>query len=473
MACQPAAAPGSSRGSSTAPRGAAPSLRLRPSPRHTTRHAPRATSSPRHPATPPPRHPATPALYALSIACPPQGLVEPTNARLQVGFLNILNLIFWDEAADVSSDDGGALEGSGASVVSNRSLRRLREQLLNPRVLTAVVRAVDRGASMHAAHSPTARAKALLALRLVASRQPSALVQALERGLLPKLEKLVSEPEELEAQPYLRQCALSLLTFLTSTAVNATATLALELAVLLPGGPQPHESPGARPGGAGRNRDAAAVARLEAAVSAFPAVAHLVAANVVNEAIVLGHPDVAGDAHARQDGRFLENIAVCVRATQGGGKGGASWSDVFPVATTRAGGGGGGGGGGSAAPPPGFTRGELQRLLLLVLQGLGRHAELLLAPQAPAAAADLVPAICGLLVDESGDTRANAVSLLRLVLPGLINEQVEATDAGVRQPAGNSATGVFVQGLLPLCSGLVADRDPIPQVCFMNHRYPS
>ena len=88
----------------------------------------------------------------------------------------------------------------------------------------------------------------------------TALVQALERGLLPKLEKLVSEPEELEAQPYLRQCALSLLTFLTSTAVNATATLALELAVLLPGGPQPRESPVARPGGTGRNRDAATVA---------------------------------------------------------------------------------------------------------------------------------------------------------------------------------------------------------------------
>ena len=54
------------------------------------------------------------------------------------------------------------------------------------------------------------------------------------------------------------------------------------------------------------------------------------------------------------------------------------------------------------------------------------------------------------------------------MLPGLINEQMEAMGVGSvahahGPPNQVTATGVFVHRLLPLCSALVADHDPIPQ----------
>jgi hypothetical protein len=63
--------------------------------------------------------------------------------------------------------------GNAAGALAGRPLRQLRLQLTanNSKLLVALVKCVERGLS------PSARAKAMLALRVICARHPHALVQ--------------------------------------------------------------------------------------------------------------------------------------------------------------------------------------------------------------------------------------------------------------------------------------------------------
>ena len=164
---------------------------------------------------------------------------------------------------------GSPMRRGAAASLATRPLRSLRAQLAgSSRLIAGLVRGADtRGApppstshggshnggvgsvgitsagynnnnsntssSVLSAGAAAVRAKSLLALRVMCARFPGvALVTALEKGLLNKLERLVAAPEVLEQHPDVRSAALSLLVWLVAHAAHTTRVLATECHIL-------------------------------------------------------------------------------------------------------------------------------------------------------------------------------------------------------------------------------------------------
>jgi hypothetical protein len=314
-------------------------------------------------------------------------------------------------------------------------------------------------------------------------------VQALERGLVSKLERIVAAPEELETNPYLRSATLSLLVWLVTHGAFAARALAFEfnrlvadLGVGVAGaqvakmGREPVEGkPRPRDGRGGGDDsysdddfeddddadddDAAArnesfggggcdTARLSAAAWAFPALAHLLAAPSLNETLAAA-PHLVKDlatlvessrGHLPDQRRLDSAFAAAIGAHHHPGVPTAAASSTHNVAPY-------------SGLPPIRTVPDLQQQVLLALQSLCRHTDPLLLPQRGVVAQRLLPALAALLdnptptaapapagaadkvgsADRAGsadDVRATAVCLLRLLLPPLlVDEARDAADA--------------------------------------------
>jgi len=449
------------------------------------------------------------------------GVGEASSPRLQVAFLNVLVALFhesgdgWSEhqallrggvwaATESTSLDGddfltssksgngghdnGGSSGSGnggehsnssshdelRSKTSSSPLRSLRAQLLathSPRLVGSLVRCVDRAGSV------SARAKALLALRVLGARNPAALVLAMERGLLLKLDRLVSVPEELEQNPYLRQAALAFLVWVVAHAAHTVKTFAGELESLASSagpGPGAGAAPGAGSASSSSSSPRPSRFRLASGAASFPLVAHLVASQTVNEVLCSAprflldltrileatcDDDDGGDneksgqhdsstqqatgrqplqRQKQQAPQHLSRKAVLDSAFEAA-LGRASFKQAPPLLPPGSSEGGGGSGSGKEVAVI-SCRGDVQALALLSFQGIARYAETLLvgtphddqaeghfSEQRRIVAARVVPAVCRLLTftADSGsvdlDSRAGgALSLLRLLLPPLV-----------------------------------------------------
>ncbi|CAM9561473.1 unnamed protein product [Chrysoparadoxa australica] len=92
--------------------------------------------------------------------------------------------------------------------------------------------------------------------------------------------------------------------------------------------------------------------------------------------------------------------------------------------------------------------GEALQSVLSVVDGMVQHS--MLQPHRNTVVRRLLPALCTLLGSKSGDTRAFVLDLLRRILPPLLKG-----DCG-------PACSVLSSHLLPHCSKLLMDQDPIP-----------
>jgi len=384
----------------------------------------------------------------------------------------------------------------------------LRRQLTStPQLVGLLVKWVDSNSSnsgssnsgsSDSGSSDSGRGKALLALRLVCARHPHALAQALERGLCGKLDRLVSNPALLEQAPYLRSCALCLLKWLAQEVhktlgnlADGCHALALEHA---PKSAAAHYSgPSSTPATQGATQGATQSPRgrpeqldegldeeldeepqgippspppgkdraggLRAAWSGFPAVAHLCSCGAFQDTFASQGAflhalarivDFATDAPLNVRGPADSPLEEAVLAD----KRRLDWA--FAAAVGQSGGGQFGG------------RAELQRVALLCLQGLSRHPDAF-APSEVSSRSEvadglarwLVPSVGRMLGDVgSQDTRANAASLLRLLLPPLLVAETRA------HAMGQQLAGAVAAHVLPRLPALVrCDEEPIPHFC--------
>jgi len=374
------------------------------------------------------------------------GVVGVVSEKMQLAFLNMLNCVLWEPGDGYGRGSGeDPILGLGADASpTTRALQPVREQFFSSRVVTSLVKSLDRQ------HSDLAKGKILLAIQLLSLRHPQALVDVLERNLIHRLDRIVAE-QGLSERRYLRLSTLSLLGFLCRCVGTIPMALAQRIEQLAATqGNSPNSAAEAH-----RERDAgAAPARPSlgglfpdrAVLAAVPALVHLVQSRLLIRAALGLAPSL------------LQDLSLCVTATVlplNPTDGQAVLLDDTWVLLEE----------GKKRDPGSRRRGSgsrsirpwLQTTLLLVVQGLARHAETELSPFSDKMASCLSPAVCRLLIDTSGDIRTQAVTLLRYLLPAVIT-------TGVNQ--GNNHITIsttILHDLLPRCPDLVADRDPIPQ----------
>lgn len=308
-------------------------------------------------------------------------LSQTANEQCQTTHLNLLNALLKE-----------CFSIAGVSSTLDAETEFLLSQLTSIKVVSALVRLFDR--------TPweSCRAKVALSIQLLARVQPATLVDALERGLLPKLDRLLST--NMGDRKYLRACVASLLSFLCSAVGTCSRALRedVDRCVLL-------KSTAPR---AGTLESGDGTSSLKA----FPAVAHVVASNTL---IRIAVEDAPG---------FLDDLSVCSNATVVN-----PGDDVMDLdarwARLRA-----------TQEPSSRVRAETQRLLLLIWQGLARHTHLVFVPRIKEFVEHGLPSICCLLADQNGDTRANAISILRLILPTMA--------ATTNAPGGKPGDGMYL-----------------------------
>jgi len=429
---------------------------------------------------------------ALTIA---EGVLQPSSARIQVAFVTMVVALFW-ESGDGDFDSAALLSGgvwplqsprppdlqtqdrsdnssggNAAATLAGRPLRQLRQQLTgnNSKLLLGLVRCVERGLNS------TARAKAMVALRVVCARHSHALVQVLDRGLILKLEKLVSSPMALESDPYLRSCSLQLFIFLVTHVVDTTMSLINECYTLVKqiaplssscyfSAPYPQQqqlqhnnnnsdqdsrnainkdngintNQGINNGNQHQN--------LTLYLSSFSSVSHLIAAQCVNETLVaapnfldnivrlleftcdspvpthMNQQTSSSSSFGSYECRYHStNVPHSSKQHDKNSTTDKRRIDTAFISSL-----------GSSRPSSASstsatssstminTRSDLQQVLLLTLQGLCKNAEILLPQRIPFIATKLLPCLCRILIENNSDARANTVTLLRLLLPPLL-----------------------------------------------------
>lgn len=457
------------------------------------------------------------------------GLSERNSPASRRAFLNILNLMIFAGCLGSSSDGFGGGGGDGNGVVRDVELREvaagdvederelsagrrdssialwrateimLESQLLLPRLL----RTAEHGEGM------LLRAKGFLALRLtLEAANPSLLLRACRSRLLPLLARATGTlaprvapragspvpsvaPRLSSQQEYLYGCCTRLEDWLCAFPEGAARRLATELRRRGSGDDDvmsKNNAVGERWGGSGDSRRQIAQLRqseggngsLEAATSAFPAVVHLINSPLlrgravtsafvrdVATCLALSCPvDVknrSNGGESRDSGE--QGVGGMVRACESG--------DVVPNDTDF-----------SSGIDGGDREGNEIALaaLLPTVETLAQQAEGALLPHWEAVSGELLPVLCRLLKSRSGDTRALAVAVLRVLLPPLLRSSVPlphqpqilgtfAPAEGTTAPppaermseASTRVRASVTAHLLPLAVVLLRDQTPIPQ----------
>lgn len=468
------------------------------------------------------------------------GLSEGNSLVFRRAFLHIFNLVLWssitsinyrndtgsDGSDDVSDSDGGKInwpavatgddegknEHGRLSAGKSRShpFRRAVEAMLESQMLLPrLLRAAEHG------EVTILRAKAFVALRLaLEAASPSLLLRACGSRLLPLLARAIgalapradppststAAPSLSHLQDYLYQCCNELADWLCAIPEGAARCLAAELRL------QKGNACTARGrhGGCHEQEESRSYAqtnataeatpsvggarRLKVAMSAFPIVVHL-----VNSPLLRGRAVTSV---------FVSDVAACLASScpvveDEAGVGGdhnderksvmttakAGRRDVVVPSTA------------ATTGPPGVADGyddskeAVLAALLPTVETLAQQADEVLLPHWEAVADELIPVICRLLKSPSGDTRAIAVAILRVLLPPLLRPAhppqspflngitPARSRANVNAPVHSAATAAMAAPgaaaarvrhaisvhLLPSVASLFRDHAPIPQ----------
>lgn len=425
------------------------------------------------------------------------GLSEGSSPASRRAFFNVLNLVLWGRRNGVGSGGGGGSSGgkqggpprkaiddqadqhrgfssgAGGEPHYHHAVRRASETMLDSQhLLPRLLRAAEHG------EGTILRAKGFLALRLALEVAPPALLlKACRSRLLPLLARAIGAlaprataadaavPALSPQQEYLYECCTTLADWLCTVPEKAARRLAAELRRQGAGGSA------ARGGGGGgghnqrsNNSGSRRVIRqpsgvdartsLEAAMAAFPAVVHL-----VNSPLLRGRAVT---------GAFVSSVSVClglccpVFRERGDIAAGEAVSSAAACVVDKDSG----------------TGGALSALLPTV-ETLAQQAEATLLPHWETVSEELIPVLCRLLRSPSGDTRALAVAVFRVLLPPLLRpavlsqqhkflDRVPTTpsctvDAALAVGSPVRVRSAIAVHLLPLAAALLRDHTPIPQ----------
>lgn len=448
------------------------------------------------------------------------GLSEGSSPASRRAFLNVFNLVLWgsrngaggsgggggvdgassrgkqvgpprtsvDDQADQHHHHRGVLTGAGGRPHHHHhhiALRRAAEAMLDSQhLLPRLLRAAEHG------EGTILRAKGFLALRLsLEVAPPVLLLKACRSRLLPLLARAIgalaprataaaATPGLSPQQEYLYECCTTLADWLCTVPERAARRLATELRRQGAGGSAARGGGGGG-GGGGHNQRVnnsssssgsrrvirqplgvdAARTSLEAAMAAFPAVVHL-----INSPLLRGRAVT---------GAFVSGVSVCLglccpvfteRGDVSAGEAAVSSAAGFVDVVDKDGGTGGG----------------ALSALLPTVETLAQQAEAALLPHSEAVSEALIPVLCRLLRSPSGDTRALAVAIFRVLLPPLLrpavpSQQPNFLDRIAATPSYTTVGAAVAVGcparvrsaiavhLLPLAAALLRDHTPIPQ----------
>ena len=445
-----------------------------------------------------------------------KGLSEGSFPASRRAFLNVFNLVLWvsrrfggtsDGAITAGGRDGdeSAPEGAGYGMGEGTSaLRRAIESMLRSEyLLPRLLHVAEHGEG--AVH----RAKGFLALRLALEVAPPALLlKACRSRLLPLLARVlggltprttrgpgacagaavaaaVAAPGLSVQQEYLYECCTKLADWLSAVPESAARRLLTELRRCRTGVVRECQNAW-RPRGASSSRRpirqptvVAAVAavrttELETAMAMFPAVVHLVNSPLLHRRAVTR--------------AFLYDVAGCLSLSYPTTRERPAADREDDVGTV--------GVGYFAASAADASNAEgsgpeaALAALLPTVETLAQQTELVLLPHWETVSAELVPVLCRLLESPSGDTRALALAVLRVLLPPFMRQTyppepqshfldqaaTAATPKGGSGGAQSVATvppgevrspttmrSAIAVHLLPRTSALLSDHTPVPQ----------
>lgn len=456
-----------------------------------------------------------------------EGLSEGSFPSSRRAFLNVFNLVLWvsrrfggssDGALPVASGTNGSTAKDASHGVGERTsaLQCVVESMIcSQNLLPRLLQIAEHGGG------GILRAKGFLALRLTLEVAPPVLLlKACRSRLLPLLARVLggltprttrgpgtgaaaAAPGLSVQQEYLYECCTKLADWLAAVPETAARRLLTELRRHHAG--VVRECPNAwRPRGASGSRRpirqqmaaspataafpaTSAVVRateLDTAMTTFPAVVHLVSSPLLRRRTVTT--------------AFLHDVAGCLslscatvreRAAANGEEGyegvDGSGGDGGAVVSTAP----------SAAEPfdaEGRRAEAALAALLPTVETLAQQTELVLLPHWETVSTELVPVLCRLLGSPSGDTRALALAVLRVLIPPFMRQtsppqpQLHFLDqaAGVVTPTsgdggaqsvvataprgGVGGSPAMMQSaiavhFLPLAGALLNDHMPVPQ----------
>lgn len=445
-----------------------------------------------------------------------KGLSEGSFPASRRAFLNVLNLVLWVSRRFGGSSDGAitagagggnesAAEGAGYGVGEGTSaLRRGVESMLcSQHLLPRLLHVAEHG------EGAILRAKGFLALRLTLEVAPPALLlKACRSRLLPLLARVLggltpratcgpgagagaavaataAAPILSVQQEYLYECCTKLADWLSTVPETAARRLLTELQRRRAGVVKECQSAWRPRGASGSRRpirqqaavaavSAARTTELETAMAIFPAVVHLVNSPLLRRRAVTS--------------AFLYDVAGCLSLS--------CPTTRERVAVDKEDGGGGGGVVSSAASAAdtfdaeGSGPGAALAALLPTVETLAQQTELVLLPHWQTVSTELVPVLCRLLGSPSGDTRALALAVLRVLLPPFMRQthspqpqphildqaaavtMLTGGNGGAQSVATESPGEVgspammrsaITVHLLPLAAALWSDHTPVPQ----------
>ena len=456
-----------------------------------------------------------------------QGLSEGSFPSSRRSFLNVFNLVLWvsrhfggssDGALPVATGANGSTAEDASDGVGERTcaLQCVVESMIcSQNLLPRLLQIAEHGGEA------ILRAKGFLALRLTLEVAPPALLlKACRSRLLPLLARVLggltprttrgpgtgvaaAAPGLSVQQEYLYECCTKLADWLSAVPETAARRLLAELRRRRAGvvrdchnAWRPRGASGSRrvirqqvaapPATAASPATAAALraTELETEMATFPVVVHLVSSPLLRRRTVTT--------------AFLHDVVCCLSlscptareraAASGkeGGKGvGGSGGDGGAVVSTTP----------SAAEPfdaEGRRAEATLAALLPTVETLAQQTELVLLPHWETVSSELVPVLCRLLGSPSGDTRALALAVLRVLVPPFMQQtsppqpqlhflgqaagvvtltssdggaqSVVATvpPGGVRGPPTMMQSAIAVH-FLPLAAALLNDHMPVPQ----------
>lgn len=445
------------------------------------------------------------------------GLSEVNSSAYRRALLNIFNLVLWcSSSSSVGKDSSiGGGESSNDQVGGKSNLQSVAKTILESQMLLPrLLRTAEHGEGI------ALRSKGFLALHLVLeAAPPDFLLKACRSRMLPLLARVIgalapraghgagtaATPGLSPAQNYLYQCCNKLADWLCAIPENAARRLeaVLRRRKINAGAARDRRAGTDRYSGSeatGRQAKKATLfeaklsmeqeeaERMEVATSAFPAVVHLINSPLLRTRAVTG--------------AFVRDVAACIAFScpigvigqqQGGSEVNAFNDAVYCLAegemAKR----------GSALLVPGAaavspdegtgdSTGVALAALLPTVEALAQQAEAALLPHWEIVADKLLPVLCRLLRSPSGDTRALAVAVLRVLLPPLLRPvllpqlpflhritSADGTGNATPSPARPAAATVkpgpatvkirsaIATHLLPLLSILLRDHAPIPQ----------
>lgn len=427
------------------------------------------------------------------------GLSEGCSPSTRRAFLNIFNLVVW--ASRNGSNDSGRYERQEPAHTARKTdsnnkygfagqrhhplCRPVKAMIESQQLLPRLLRVAEYE------EGTILRAKGFLALRLALEAAPPALLlKACRSRLLPLLARVIgamtprtgggsvmnaaSTPSAVlglsAQQEYLYECSTRLLDWLGTVPEKAAKRLLEELRRHCAGCvlKDSHYTEKQRPRDGSSSRWAirqpmagAMEATLEAAMEAFPAVVHLISSPLLRK-----------EATTR---KFISDVASCLALS-------------CPIIERRRSASGGldddvtSGGMVRSVEDEGSGTKVVLAALLPTVETLAQQAEKTLVPHSEAVCTELIPVLCRLLRSSSGDTRALALAVLRVLLPPLLRQNIpphpQLLERGVALNTGISSTvaravsvgssppkvqSAIISHLLPVIAILLSDHPPIPQ----------